>query len=480
MNPERATLRSDLPGRWLFVAAVLLLSFALRSWASCRCGQGALDLVLVIDTTGSMHLAIGTVKAQMARIVEVLAGRFEELRVGVVAYRTTSGPKYVIKAHELSSDVEQIKLFLQDLRASGGGGEAVYEGLEAAVNNQPWAPDSRKVIILVGDEPPAQGTREQAVSVAMQAAEKGIVVHSITMSETAWRYFEFNNPQEFKRMKDEDLVGRHPERDFVMPSFLRISEVSKGSAVPGTDARSIVKWLLALSSGDSSLGKAAEEVMQLEPEGPAVRSGSLPVLFARLKFKGACDTPRDTSRFLEHLDEYLPADSYRAIEQISAADGRLQGIPVLYVSGHGKVILDREEEAALKEYIERGGTVWADACCGNEEFIDSINELAKRLYPDRPLKGVGEGHALFRSAVRVQSVRYTIRHRTAEYREGLPEAKILALGDGRPGIILTPHSWGAGWGSYPFGKPCLMHDDDALALSMNLVVYLLEARWCRM
>jgi len=41
-------------------------------------------------------------------------------------------------------------------------------------------------------------------------------------------------------------------------------------------------------------------------------------------------------------------------------------------------------------------------------------------------------------------------------------------------VLLTPHSWGAGWGSYPFGRPCLMHDDDALALTLNLLVYWME------
>lgn len=463
-----------------WILLVVAAAASLRVAASCRCGEGALDLVLIIDTTGSMHEVIGTVKAQMAKIVEVLSGRFAELRVGVVAYRTSGGPAYVTKSLALTDDREKVNAFLDGLRASGGGGEAVREALDAAIKDQPWTPEGRKVAVLVGDEPPAKGTVEETVGLAMTAADRGVVIHTITMSETAWRYFQFNNPEEYERMRGEGIVGRHPSQTFVLPSFRRVSEATKGSAVPGTDARSIVKWLLALSSGDSALGESADEVMALKVHSPVLRKGGLPVLFARLQYRGAWQTPRDVSRLLRHLEEYLPVERFQVDEGVDVFDKGLSGYPLLYLSGHGEVSLPAGGEERLRGYLVSGGFLWADACCGDEKFIVSVRSLAKDMFPDRVFERVGEGHPLFRAAVEIEKVRYTTAHRTAQYKEGKPEAYLLRLKDGRPAIVLTPHSWGAGWGSYPFGRPCLMHDDDALALSMNLLVYLLEGRWCRM
>lgn len=440
----------------------------------CRCGDGALDLVLLIDATGSMHIAIGTVKAQMAKIIDILSGRFESLRVGVVAYRTASGPDFVVKTLQLTADTDKVKEFLADLRASGGGGEAVCEGLDEAVNRMVFAPDARKIIVLVGDEPAAEGTRDQALLVAAEAKTRGIIVHSITMSETAWRYFEFNNPKEFAELKAKGLSDAELSSSFVLPSFRRISEAASGSAVPGVKARDIVKWLLALSTGDSGLGDVADEVMRMEQSRSQAVLSRGPVLMGRLTYAGGdCHTPRDNTRLLAHMKELLPVRDGRILDSVSLQDERLASLPLLYLSGHGPINLTDAEEKALKRYLESGGRLWADACCGNAEFEKSFMDIMNRLFPAHPLVEIPASHQVFRAAVRMDKVRYTTKHRVASYREGSPVAFALDFND-RTAVVYTPHSWGAGWGSYPFGVPCLMHDDDALALSLNLLVYWME------
>jgi hypothetical protein len=441
--------------------------------AGCRCGDGTLDLVLVIDATGSMHFAIGTVKAQMAKIVDVLSGRFEALRVGVVAYRTADGPEFVAKGLPLTDDIEKVKDFLADLRSSGGGGEAVYEGLREAVNNMHYAPDARKVVILVGDEPPAEGTMDKVRLTAADAKTEGVIIHTITMSETAWRYYEFNDPEGFERLKKSGATDAEMMKTFVIPAFKEMSDVTGGSAVPGTDARDIVKWLLALSSGDSSLGKAADDVMGMEVKPAEEERKGLPVLMARLSFDGSCNTPRDSAKLLKNLEQYLPVTRYGIAEGMSVMDERLSGMPLLYLSGHGEIVLPAGGEERLKKYIAGGGRLWADACCGNEKFKESFKALMGRMFPGENLVKLPPTHPMFRVAVPLEHVRYTEKHRMAKYREGEPEAYALFIG-GRMAVVFTPDSWGAGWGSYLYGRPCLMHDDDALALSMDLIVYWME------
>jgi len=461
-------------GRARGAAAILLLVFFVRGQisAGCRCGDGALDIVLVIDATGSMHLAIGTVKGQMAKIVDILAGRFETLRVGVVAYRTAEGPEFVVKSLPLTDDVEKVKAFLADLRASGGGEEAVYEGLREAVNMH-FAADARKIAILVGDEPPARGTEERMRLLAAEAKTMGIMVHSITMSETAWRYYEFNDPEGFQKLRESGVTEAEMSRTFVIPAFREVSDVTGGSAVPGVSARDIVKWLLALSSGDSSLSSAADEVLAMETAVSGELRAGYPLLMVRIRCDGSSYSPRDLHRLLAHLEEYLPVPRFSILDGVSILDERAAAAPILYLCGHGAVTLSRDEEERLKKYVESGGRLWADACCGDAAFKESFCRLVERLFAGAVLARLPSGHQVFSAAVPIREVRYTERHRVARYVNGEPEAYGWEV-SGSLAVLLTPHSWGAGWGSYPFGRPCLMHDDDALALTLNLLVYWME------
>jgi hypothetical protein len=57
------------------------------------------------------------------------------------------------------------------------------------------------------------------------------------------------------------------------------------------------------------------------------------------------------------------------------------------------------------------------------------------------------------------------RHRTR------PPRGQVARHRGRTAVVYTRESLGAGWKTYDLGVPCMMHDDDALALSVNILLY---------
>lgn len=70
----------------------------------------------------------------------------------------------------------------------------------------------------------------------------------------------------------------------------------------------------------------------------------------------------------------------------------------------------------------------------------------------------------------IDEVRFTNGHRRAQYVKRAPHVEAISV-DGREAVLYTPHSLGAGWKTYPYGSPCMMHDDDALRLSENIVLY---------
>jgi hypothetical protein len=68
--------------------------------------------------------------------------------------------------------------------------------------------------------------------------------------------------------------------------------------------------------------------------------------------------------------------------------------PVVFFSGHDKVPGDKEKEI-LQEYVENGGFIFAESCCGRSEFDDNFRGLMKELFPDSQLELLPKEHPLW-------------------------------------------------------------------------------------
>jgi hypothetical protein len=124
-----------------------------------------MDIVLVIDVTGSMQPYMDQVRARLITIVEALgrmAQKGPQARVfaGVIAYRDFIDSKstFLTKRLQLTPDMTELTKFLAnpELRAQGGGGtnEAVCDALFEACQKLAWGDHSYRVVCLVADAPP--------------------------------------------------------------------------------------------------------------------------------------------------------------------------------------------------------------------------------------------------------------------------------------------------------------------------------------
>ena len=128
-----------------------------------------LDLMLVIDTTGSMGDEISYLQSELRSIVGAIQARHPglDLRVGFVFYRDV-GDDYVTSTYALSSDVGAGQRALSNQSAGGGGDypEAMEQALIRAAG-QSWRPDAVKSLLLVADAPP----HDENFDVAWRATE---------------------------------------------------------------------------------------------------------------------------------------------------------------------------------------------------------------------------------------------------------------------------------------------------------------------
>ncbi len=144
------------------------------------------DVVFVLDTTGSMSGLIQTAKEKIWSIATTMASAqpTPEIRIGLVAYRDR-GDHYVTKVVDLSDDLDSVYAALMDYQADGGGDtpESVNKALYDAVHNMSWSQGSQayQVVFLVGDAPPHMDYQDemQYPDIIAAAKKKGIVINTI-------------------------------------------------------------------------------------------------------------------------------------------------------------------------------------------------------------------------------------------------------------------------------------------------------------
>lgn len=144
------------------------------------------DVVFVLDTTGSMSGMIDAAKEKIWSVATTMASAqpAPEIRVGLVAYRDR-GDAYVTQITDLSTDLDSMYATLMQFRADGGGDgpESVNQALHEAVEKLSWSQNQQayKVIFLVGDAPPHMDYPGEVQYPATLAAaqQRGIIVNTI-------------------------------------------------------------------------------------------------------------------------------------------------------------------------------------------------------------------------------------------------------------------------------------------------------------
>jgi Mg-chelatase subunit ChlD len=145
-----------------------------------------IDVVFVLDTTGSMGGLIDAAKEKIWSIATTMARAqpAPEIRIGLVAYRDR-GDAYVTRIVDLSADLDSMYATLMDFQADGGGDgpESVNAALYDAVHKVSWRQDAQayKVVFLVGDAPPHMDYQDDVKypQTLSDARAQGIVVNAI-------------------------------------------------------------------------------------------------------------------------------------------------------------------------------------------------------------------------------------------------------------------------------------------------------------
>ena len=217
--------------------------------------EAGLDVVFVVDATGSMNWAIDEVKGRIVDVVDWVRDLVPIARFGIVAYRDAGDPEFEVSAQALTYSMTRLTRFLAGLSAAGGGdlGEGVLAGLRVGVTEAGWRPSGKRLLILIGDAPPHRhevAALERLVS-GFRAA--GGQITTLDVSDEA-------NPALLEARLGR-RVNRSLYRDAPSYDFQRIAELGGGDAATLDGELRLTRRLVNLIFGERF---AAELALALE------------------------------------------------------------------------------------------------------------------------------------------------------------------------------------------------------------------------
>ncbi|MEY4588428.1 MAG: hypothetical protein RL497_504 [Pseudomonadota bacterium] len=151
--------------------------------------SGVLDVVFLIDTSGSMGSVINAAKTAASNLLSGLAG-FGDLATGTGYYSEPGSALTSNLTTNTASGIAAINAI--NLYDGGGGGDFPEEGIHAvqlAANNTSWRPGSSRFVIALGDATFKESDGSTLASAQAALAAKDVTFIGINfgnMTQTAW------------------------------------------------------------------------------------------------------------------------------------------------------------------------------------------------------------------------------------------------------------------------------------------------------
>ncbi len=125
----------------------------------------SLDIVFVIDVTGSMKMALDSVKKYVDEIIVQMHSNYKHVRVGFVQFRDVYDD-FLVKSSGYMTDRYEIKRLVYSLNADGGGdlAEPILDAIDCALTDFKFEAEHRQMFVIT-DAPnkPSIYTTEKSV-----------------------------------------------------------------------------------------------------------------------------------------------------------------------------------------------------------------------------------------------------------------------------------------------------------------------------
>ena len=145
--------------------------------------NSAVDLVLVLDTTESMHPYLTSIKDEIKAISKKIFKKDVNSRIGFLLYRDINDI-YLTKKIDFNNNINSIYRDVNYFYATGGGDKAepMYEAIQEALENFDYK-NENKVIIVITDAPAKVIGKANLETNRKTAKDKNIKIEYILVKE---------------------------------------------------------------------------------------------------------------------------------------------------------------------------------------------------------------------------------------------------------------------------------------------------------
>ena len=229
------------------------------------------------------------------------------------------------------------------------------------------------------------------------------------------------------------------------------------STPPASGELCLLGAIFLLCLGASALPTAAEEPAQ-----------EACIHIGRLHYDGGGDWYSNPSSLPNWMVAFQQRTGIVTVHEevvLRPDDDTLYRFPIVYMNGHGLVKFSEEEAAHLRDWMLRGGFLWADDNYGMDR---SFRQEVRRLFPDRELEELPNDHPLYRCYYTLPGLPKIHEH------DGKPPQSLVIRDKGRIVLLYTYESdIGDGVEDPEVHKDPPERREAAMRMAVNVMVYAL-------
>ncbi|HOC02015.1 MAG TPA: DUF4159 domain-containing protein [Candidatus Ratteibacteria bacterium] len=174
--------------------------------------------------------------------------------------------------------------------------------------------------------------------------------------------------------------------------------------------------------------------------------------------------PSAVGKLLKKVSEQTGAPVFLDRIAVDLKKDSLKDTPILYITGHFNPNLSEIEIKKLREFLLNGGALFADSCCGSQEFTDSFRNLMKKTIPEAKITKWDFNHRIYKVPFKIE--------RFQNLSENDPPLEIYML-KSLPVVIFSPYGVGSGWEGIPRPYTKEIYTEHAQQIGVNIITYLM-------
>jgi hypothetical protein len=197
---------------------------------------------------------------------------------------------------------------------------------------------------------------------------------------------------------------------------------------------------------------------------------------AQLAFNGNWNPEPEAWPRLSRLMAYRGAADVTITEVLLKDLGAMPALPAMaHLAGTGKLVLTDDEQKALQNYVNAGGTLFVEALGGDPTFAASAADMLKTLFPQSTRKLVPPEYFLYTGtfsplAANIKSVKYRRYWVLQNGAQTAPRLEYLTINH-RIGVFFSGEDITSGLlGTDTWGINGYM-PESSIAIAWNLVLY---------